>query len=275
MKNILVATDFSSSATNAVKYAAALAKNFSARLHILHVYHTALVNGEVPIVADMKAFENECYNKLESLGEELNILYQVVPFLKAQAGFAVEVIQEYTDEKKIDLVVMGMRDYGKMAEIFIGSTTSAFLKQSKTPLLVVPEFCGFKIPKRIAFASDLKEMKMDSLKLLKEFAEFYNSQILIVNVSPQEVLPNYEKSLAGIQIDRYLEESDHLFLFPEGKDPIEGIDQFIKNNGAEWICMVPHQHTLLDRIFNKSITKKMIFHTQLPLLLLPEQTYNN
>jgi len=273
MKNILVATDFSPAALNAVKYAAALAKYNRAQLHILHVYHTAMVNGEVPIAADTNKFENECYTKLEGIAEELRLLYNIEPSLKIQVGFAVEMIERYVSKKSIDLVIMGMREYGKAEELFIGSTTVAFLKKSVSPLLVVPEFATYKDPKRIAFATDLKEIKLDSLKLLKEIAESYDAQVLIVNVAPKEELPNYEKSLAGIQIDRYLEDSDHLFLFPEGTDPIEGIDSFIAKNGADWITMVPHKHTLLEKIFSKSISKAMIYRTKLPLLLFTRNLF--
>jgi hypothetical protein len=35
------------------------------------------------------------------------------------------------------------------------------------------------------------------------------------------------------------------------------------------LAMLPHEHGILERIMNRSITKKMVFHTQLPLLVLP------
>ena len=275
MKNILVATDFSPAALNAAKYAAQLAKISHARLHIVHVYHLAIVNGEVPIVADMKSFEKECYNKLEAIGEELAELYEVVPILKADVGFTVEVINDYVANHSINLVVMGMKGYGAMEKVFIGSTTVTYLKHTTAPLLVIPEFSTYEVPKRILFSTDLKEIEINSLELLKEIAELYDSKILILNITEAEQLPSYEKSLAGIQIDRYLDELDHLFLFPHGKDPIDGIDNYLEKNGADWITMVPHKHNLFERMFGKSMTKKMIYHTHIPLLILPEAKRKN
>ena len=117
MKNILVATDFSPAALNATKYAAQLAKVSHARLHLIHVYHLAIVNGEVPIVPDMKSFEEECYNKLEVIAEELSELYDVTAQLKVDVGFTVEVIAEYVKNHSINMVVMGMKGYGAMEKL--------------------------------------------------------------------------------------------------------------------------------------------------------------
>jgi hypothetical protein len=36
------------------------------------------------------------------------------------------------------------------------------------------------------------------------------------------------------------------------------------------LVMMPHKHEWLERLFRKSETKDMIFHTQVPLLVLPE-----
>lgn len=35
--------------------------------------------------------------------------------------------------------------------------------------------------------------------------------------------------------------------------------------------MLPHKHTWAEKLFKKSKTKDMVFHTKIPLLILPEK----
>lgn len=275
MKSILVATDFSPASVNAVEFAAQLAKQLNARLHLLHVYHMPLIASDIPVVPDLSSMEKESLDRLEKLGEDLNEKYGITPFVKAEMGFTTDEINEYKEAIYADLIVLGMHGHNKASELFIGSTTASYIENTKTPLLVVPSDAKYKTPEWIAFASDLKGLQIHSLDALKEYALSFKAKVNIVNVTEGELLPDYNKSVAGIQLDHYFEELSHLFFFPEGKNVTEGIDEFIAEHKTDWIALVHRKHGFFDRMFNKSVTKKMIYHTHLPLLVLPELPYTD
>lgn len=273
MRVILAPTDFSDASINAVEYAAQLAKATQARLHLLHVYHMPLIATDVPLVPNLDTMERESLDRLERLGEKLQEKYNVVPMLKAEMGFTADEIKEYTEKVNADLIVLGMHGHSKASEFFIGSTTSTFIERSKTATLVIPFDARFRNPEWIAFATDLHEVELHSLDLLKEIAGKFNSKINIVNITRGELLPDYNKSVAGIKLDHYFEELNHLFFFPEGKDVLKGVDDFIDRHKTDWVAIIPRKHGLLDKMFGKSVTKKMVYHTHLPLLVLPEKAY--
>lgn len=273
MKVILAPTDFSPTSLNAVEYAAQLAKAMQSRLHLLHVYHIPLVTSDIPVMPDLKSMEKESLDRLEKLGEDLANRYNVVPMIKAEMGFTADEIAEYSEKIQANLIVLGMQGHSKASEIFIGSTTTAFIGRNKIATLVVPSESRFHKPEWITFATDLQDVETSTLDAMKEIAEKFKSKVQIVNVTQGELLPDYNKSVAGIKLEHYFESLNHLFFFPEGKNVIEGIDDFIETHRTDWIAMIPRKHGLFERMFGRSVTKKMVYHTQLPLLILPEKPY--
>ncbi|MFN3343854.1 MAG: universal stress protein [Flavobacteriales bacterium] len=273
MKNIVVPTDFSTVSLNAVEYAAKLAKHLGARLHLLHVYHVPLVATDVPVVPNLESIEKESFDRLEKLGIEIQDKHGVVSMIKAEMGFTVDEINEYCDKSKCDLVVLGMRGMSKVAELIVGSTTASYIERGNCPVLVIPADASFKEPKHITFASDLQGLEVHSLDMLKTVGLHFKSRINIVNVLKGELLPDYNKSVAGIDLEHYFQSLSHLFFFPEGRDVIEGIDHFMEKHPSDWLAFVHRKHGMFDRLFGKSFSKKMAYHTHIPLLVLPEKEW--
>jgi hypothetical protein len=63
---------------------------------------------------------------------------------------------------------------------------------------------------------------------------------------------------------------EHVFYFPEKEGLAEGIIEFATEHDADIIAVVPHRYGLLEGIFHKSTSKRLSFHTKVPLLALPE-----
>ncbi len=49
---------------------------------------------------------------------------------------------------------------------------------------------------------------------------------------------------------------------------LEGINDYINSNDVDVLAMAIRKRSLLDKIFNRSLTKKMAYHTKIPLLAL-------
>jgi nucleotide-binding universal stress UspA family protein len=277
MKTLLVPTDFSETANNALDYAGQVALAAKARIVLLHVNQLTYVSPEAPlfIPVDTNAEENakELLDKnANTIRKKYGTMIQVDRVFRT--GFAVEEIMLLANELKPDLVVMGMQGAGFLAEKLIGSVTSSVIEQSKYPVLVIGKNTSFKQLKNIVFAYDYVQLKNKKvIDPLKNLAQLFNAHIYILGVNPpmEEVaVPKIEEAAAGIRLDHLLEENAHSFHYAENEKVIEGIQDFVASKNADLVAMVPHRHSFFNKLFHEPNTKKMAFHTSTPLLTLPE-----
>lgn len=274
MKTILVPTDFSRCADNAIDYAIEIAKLTKAKLILFNVYQSQVIPAEAPILlpieetaADaMEALKKEAKRIRKQCGEQISLDYS------SAWGFPVEQIDDYARKHKIDLIVMGMQGAGFLEEKVIGSVTTSLIRKSKCPVLAIDSHVKFKSIKKIALACDYSETKNNQVFApLKEFAQLFKSHVYVLNVVPEtEKSPAIAKAVAGIKMDRILEDIDHSFHFSTGKNVVDGINHFADANNIDMIVMIPHPHTSLKTLFAESNTKRMAFHTKIPLLSLHE-----
>jgi nucleotide-binding universal stress UspA family protein len=47
----------------------------------------------------------------------------------------------------------------------------------------------------------------------------------------------------------------------------EGIQEYIHEHGINLIAVTTHKRGVIEKMFNPSLTKKMLFHTHIPLLV--------
>lgn len=273
MKTILVPTDFSDSANNAINYAAELAKLTKAKLILFHAFHIPAVPSDVPFIMPLEEFEKDNLNALikiknnllKNQGSELNIE------CKTKLGFAVDEINEIVKEENIDLIVMGVRGAGYLGEKLIGSVTTTLIRKAKRPVLAINDKVVFKNIKKIVLACDYENIDAKSMEPLKELIKIFDSQLYILNVSSEgELISPIKKTVGGTQLVHSFEGLNHSFDFVENEDITEGINEFVKKNDADLIVMIPRKHTLFENIFQERNTKRMAFHTHIPLLALPE-----
>ena len=269
MKTILVPTDFSKAASNAAEYAANFAKAIKGKVVLFHVYHGPVPFSEVPIIMitpDELQKENEAHLKKEAA--HLKKITGVEVSYKAKMGFAVDEILE--EEKNVSLIVMGMKGASKLSEALIGSITTATLRKAKTPVLVIPEKVEYKNPEKIVFACDYDpRTDVHVLDALKDFMKTFNSKIYVLNVKQKKESVVVEKAM-GIKLEGKLCDVQHVYYFPEKEDLVDGINEFVKDHDADMVAIIPHRYNLMERLFHKSISKKMAFHTHVPLLALPD-----
>lgn len=273
MKQILVPTDFSKTASNAAIYAACLAKDTGAKLTLLHSYNMPVPIAEAPvIIMSPEELEKLCQEKLDMLKKEIQEKCGVTTECILTLGFAVEEIEIKAREIKADLVVMGMKDSGRIAEFIIGSTATGVMGKAKQPVMIIPDGAEYRRLEKIVFACDYKEVSSGSyLNIVKDIATLFNSKVFIVNlVNPSEEI-NVDTATEGMKLEMNFGEINHSFYFPKGEDVVDGITAFMEIHGADLVVMMHHKHNMVYRIFHESKTKRMAFHTHVPLLNLADK----
>ena len=146
IKNILLGTDFSPKSNIALKYAIELKKQYEGRLTVLSVNEAFLSKDEmvmsrVSVEEVMKNNEKLALNTKKIFKEMLSDLgvdslsnIQMVQ----REGAASEEIIKYSEEKKVDFIVIGSNGHSAIEELFLGSTAKKIINGSKIPILVVP-----------------------------------------------------------------------------------------------------------------------------------------
>lgn len=270
MKTILVPTDFSAAADNAVEYAAHLSRDINASILLLHVYHMPMIDAMAPnLVVAYDDLQKLHEKKLKSKAHELEKKHHIRVKHLAKMGFAVdEIIKE---EENADLIVMGMRGAGAFSETVFGSISTDTMRKTHKPILVIPQNAEYQGLKHVVFACDYdSKTNLTTLDYLKDLVSSFRSKIYVVNVIKKEEVLSFEKAVTGIKLENKLNDVEHSYSFLENNDLVKEVNDFAHNHNADMIAIIPHRHNLVERLFNKSNSKKMAFHTDLPLLALPD-----
>ena len=188
MKKILVPTDFSEKAENALKVAAQLARKFEAEIYLLHMLELPM-NMVNPVGTTSRSDLPEAlfFMKLakKRFGE---ILSQ--PFLEGikvhetvEFHQAFEGIMETSKEYGCDFIVMGSKGASGLKEMFIGSNTEKVVRTSEIPVLVIKnDHPNFSV-KNLVFATNLDNHNKRTLKKVVAFAKLMNAKIHLVYIN--------------------------------------------------------------------------------------------
>ncbi len=272
MTTILVPTDFSDAARNASVYALHLASAMHYKIILYHAYHMPVVptaDAPMPVFVDQEELEKE---NMKLVIEEAAFLQTLLPVpidCITTEGFAVDEILRLEETKKPEFIVMGLSEAGRVSEFLLGSIATDVMAKTHTPVIIVPEKTPYKKLSRIAFASDYAvEPDTDELNLLKHLIKMFNAKLYIINVEKEVEDIEVDKAIQMMKIENDFDDVEHSHHLPVDNDLIHGINEFVADKEIDMIAMIPHKHNLLSRMFKESNTKKMAFHTSIPLLTL-------
>jgi len=272
MKIILVATDFSASAHNASLYALSLAKEIDARIILFNAYKVPQPAPSVNVGISSYDIMMQTDRKLLDEADILDQSGKIIEIV-CDEGIAEEAIVNIAHEKKVDLIVCGMNGENKNLKRIFGTTASALAKISKVPVIIIPENAEFKKTDVLVFATE--NIEKEILARLKELARSLHSKMYRIKIVRNETVfqENGEHVILKGQpgSSNMPERSTTLEYFVDD-DITSSLNEFINLKHADMVAMIPHKHGWLERIFMKSETKEMIFHTHIPLLILPENT---
>ena len=150
--NILIPTDGSEQAANAVEEGIKLATELGATVHALHVVDEFEAK-IVPITGEQEAKREEYVAYGERVtGEVADLAAEagLDAVTAVETGIAHKEIQQYVEEHGIDLVVIGSRGLGGVEEMLLGSTADRVIRLVDKPVTVVykrpPETTQWMLP---------------------------------------------------------------------------------------------------------------------------------
>lgn len=276
MKSILIPVDFSNCSFKAAQYAAELAKLSNAKLIFFNAYFFPVSAHETYIGPDVLV-ENENRVMKQLIQFSGKVLSSVQDSAKLEfhnevaVGLLMNNLRELIKEYDVSLVVMGTKGQsGSVKKFLLGSNAASVLYNSPVPVLVIPEKALFKPIKKIVFATSLEEIKdLNILSPLVEISWLQSFEIhFLVIIKDESVKHTGEQLREYMQLDSLFKHIPHYLEVVEDQDIVFGIDKYIDEIQADMLVTIPGKHDLIGRLFNKSITREMVFHSEIPVFCL-------
>lgn len=272
MKTILVPIDYSENSFNALHYAVNIAEHIKAKVVLFHVFEVPVTTTEMPVII-MSPEELEGINnsKMNEIVNELKAKHNIEIVVESAPGYSVEEIARKIKYLDADLTVVGIRGVSRLSELVIGSVATGVVRHADHPVLIVPEHAQFEAPTKILFASDnMGISNPNTFKFLKEFATLFNSEVAVLNMTHKTDSSNDSEAPLIIDYSNFLQGINISYHTIEGEDIAESINSFLNTFNADIIVNIPRKHSFFDKITHESNTKKLAFHTHVPLLSLPD-----
>ncbi len=277
MKTILVPTDFSSHAENAVRAAASIASKNNARLILLHMagMEDSLMTSEESNQALEAVFY---YKKAEQQFAQLSKAsylqgVEVTPVLKKHRNFYEinEVAQEYDAQ----LIVMSSRGSNGLHELMIGSNTEKVVRTADIPVLVVKQFIAqFDLDMGV-YASDFSLDSIPAFKKARKFFGQFNAAMNLVYVNTPNTDFKSSREIDLLIFNFFKELGD-----PHPANRIEdvtvfsdytveqGVIAYSQMANADLIVVPTHGRKGWSHFLNGSITEDIANHAVRPVLTI-------
>jgi len=271
MNTILIPTDFTETSKNASLYGISFAKaNGIKKIVFYHYYQTKVVYTPTGALDEYASVEPHRDKSIEDLNDFIDSLGKIPEGIETEmyqgASSVREGVEEISKIVKADLIVMGIKGGSVFKETIIGSHTLKIAKRLETPVLVVP--CDVKYSKfeKITLLSDLKDVventpieKIDTILTKVKLTILH----IVFKAITKDAPENPEKEKLEFLLKKYKPE----FHYKLSDNFTDGILDYTHEHDVDVFVIIPKHHNIIEAIFNGH-TKKLAFHTKVPLLII-------
>ena len=279
-KRILIPTDFSQNAFNAIEYAMELFKEQECDFLILNSYYHSgyskdnLLSPEpkMEVRREIQSKSEENMRKLKGRMDTFNANPLHSFFYLNEFGAFFEVMEKTVEKEGIQLVIMGTRGQTDNKTVILGSNAvNVMEKIRQCPVLAIPSTVAYKAPNEIVFPTSFRtNYKQTELKLLVEIAQITNAPIRILHIQSEKSLTEAQLSnkamLEGLMAGAAY--THHRLYNIEVND---GVRSFVQSRESEMIAIVNKKHSFFGSIFSNPMVKELEKHTNVPLLALHDR----
>lgn len=276
MKNIVVPTDFSLPARNAYLYARDLAEFVGGKVKVVHACYpdrNSISGLAVPTVEELiehKKSKLDAFVQDDQPDSMEGVVAKEMVEKEVIVGFPKEEIVKLSSQKELDVIVMGTTGSGDLLDKLFGSVSSEVSQKAHCPVWLVPPKASFDGIKNILYAGNYESADGRILREVSELAARFEADIHLVHVSKKK---NFEEN----QVQELITERLFNKIAPDLKFKMgtvvsekvwEGLGFYTEQNKIDLIVVVTKHRNFWESLMKKSITKEMVFHTRVPLLIL-------
>ena len=272
LKHILVPTDFSECAEDAIKVAAKLARMSDAVLHVAHVYF----NVQPTFLYGIEEDDGSVTERMRvSIQEQLDLLLKMPELegLKIQKHCIMNKplwdILDLETLQYMDMVVMGSHGVSGVREFFIGSNAQKLVQAANCPALVVKQYFDPESIENVVFASNYYTQAVETFKPIKELIDLLGCRTHLLKV----ITPgNFEETHFSEQLMHDFASNvgleDHSIGTFNSRSIEKGIHSYIEEKKADMVCIETHGKSGLGHWLAGSLAERVANHADVPVLTM-------
>ncbi len=281
MKKILLPTDFSANALNAINYALYLFENEECTFYILHTvqigpsgYSSSFNKGRDTRLQNItmeEAERNATSLKASLEGKKKNPKHTIETIINTDT--LLNAIGKNVINKDIDYIFMGTKGASGVKSIFMGSNTVSVIKNIDfCPLIAVPEEYIFSVPEEILFSTDFRhEYSEIELEPLLTLAKLWNSKIVVVHFGLTDALDEPQQKAKEVLKNRLIDLSHSMAQGYADISVADAINEYvIKHRAIGMVAMMNRKHGFFEKLTREPIIKRVAFSSGIPLFIYPK-----
>jgi nucleotide-binding universal stress UspA family protein len=276
MKNILIPTDFSDNAWNAITYALQFFKKEKCKFYLLHTYTPTFYRMDYAMggpafnaIPDMEvdvalAGLQKTLKDVQEQFPNKNHSFEIVSAFNT----LTDEVNELSKKKDIDLVVMGTQGATGAKQFFMGTSTVFVIRKAKVPVMAIPNNCRFQPDKKVLFPSDfLSPYKKTEVYHIIELAKTHGAEVTVLHVKEEYVLS--ETQLANkYRLLKHLRNTPYNIVEVRGKLMPDAVLEYIEEHDMDMLAMMNRDHSFFEKILIKQNIDQIGFHVHIPFLVV-------
>lgn len=287
VRRILVPVDFSKYSNNACSYALRLAQKLHAEIKLIYAYFDPIISpdpyGEPfsPLLEINQLSSNlkqEALLRMEDLIRKLKSQLRKEKHGRVKISYNIEkgnpdsIILEACKSFDPGVIVMGTRGYGNKSRGVIGSLTKKIIEKANVPVLSIPEkaiFMGFNFVRNVLYATNFEDYDLVAIRKLLSLVRPFEMKTYCMHISSPSDYKIDKVKMDNLK-NQFLDESLKYKLVCDiikHDDIFEGIDEYIDKRDIDLLALTTHKRGMFEKLFDPGITAKMLFHTNIPLLV--------
>jgi nucleotide-binding universal stress UspA family protein len=273
MKTILVPTDFSEPAKNALDVAVQLSKKLNGKVILLNIiepiksYVAATDGMYIDASVEQKYIE---YLKENAQGQMKSLLSEYAEAnieTHVSLGTIFSAVQEQVASNNVSLIVMGTMGVSGLDEVLIGSNTEKVVRMAQCPVLALKNKTDLESFKNILFATSLHKEQLPILKEVAVLQELLDLHLHLLYVN----MPNnfYTNREIDKKKEAFIKDADlknYSFHVYNEVNEENGIIYFSDDHQIDMITVATHQRTGLAHLISGSIAEDVVNHSKRPVL---------
>lgn len=261
MHRVIIPVDFSETSLNACRYAAQM---FAGKANTTVTLYNNYSNDEDHDVA---------HNYLESLRKEflkagvINVEYEM-----EKGGDLIDNIARMAHTTRATLIVMGITGKSAIRQAMFGSNVLKLIDKNLYPVMIIPPDAKYTAMANAAFASDFNNIEDTTpSELISSVLEIFNPKLHIVHVNKDVYVSLPEYLEQGKEVFRKMFEKFNIdFYFLTLPDFFDAMDNFVRDYNIDLIITVPKHQSNSTSIFKTTHTKRLAYHSHIPILAAHE-----
>ncbi len=258
IKNILICTDFTKEATNALIYGVNLAEKLGVPSIILHVQ------------TEHSGSEEEIEAKFRDIQHDYLFLAKMKHTFIFRPGNIANVVKEVIRENEIDMTIVGMRGVTAHKTVLSGSITASLIERPCSALLNVPAKARILDISHIGLASDGTDPDEKAMDFLVDLGHKAGAKISVFHIhktsvhEPESLVETMENKFGSLLGDTYTGFSD-----VDGENVVGSLTSYAQEHNIDLLTVMHHCGGDIRDPMKRSISKQLAFRTKVPLLILP------